>query len=79
MPGQFTAGVAMRVEIGGAVTLEDVEAEHVRRVTEGAASFEDAASILGIDPSTLYRKRKKAGKSRKPGTAPAMIVKSLSL
>ena len=62
MPGQLTVGVAMRVEIGGAVTLEDVEAEHVRRVTEGAASFEDAASILGIDPSTLYRKRKKAGK-----------------
>lgn len=55
---QATAGP---VEVGGAVTLEALEAEHVRRVLAASASLEDAAQTLGIDPSTLYRKRKKLG------------------
>jgi NtrC-family two-component system response regulator AlgB len=50
-----------RIEVGGAVTLEAVEAEHIRRVLNAAPSLEDAAQTLGIDPSTLYRKRKKLG------------------
>jgi two-component system, NtrC family, response regulator AlgB len=49
------------VEVGGAITLEALEAEHVRRVLAASASLEDAAQTLGIDPSTLYRKRKKLG------------------
>ena len=43
------------------MTLEQVEAEHIRRVLAATATMEEAADRLGIDPSTLYRKRKKLG------------------
>jgi NtrC-family two-component system response regulator AlgB len=48
-------------EIGQAVTLERLEAQHIRMVLDRSPSLEDAARILGIDPSTLYRKRKQLG------------------
>jgi len=35
--------------------------ERFRRVLAAAPSREEAAKILGIDPSTLYRKRKQYG------------------
>ena len=41
------------------MTLEQLEAEHIRRVLAVAETIEEAAAKLGIDPSTLYRKRKK--------------------
>jgi NtrC-family two-component system response regulator AlgB len=49
------------MEIGGAVTLEALEGEHIRRVLASTSSLDEAASLLGIDPSTLYRKRKRFG------------------
>jgi NtrC-family two-component system response regulator AlgB len=49
------------LEIGAAVTLEQLEVEHIRRVIARSASLDEAAHILGIDPSTLYRKRKQHG------------------
>ena len=49
------------VEIGGPVSLEQLESEHIRRVLIAAPSREEAARVLGIDPSTLYRKRKQFG------------------
>jgi DNA-binding NtrC family response regulator len=49
------------IEVGRMVSLEELEAEHVRRVVSQCASFEEAAQVLGIDPSTLYRKRKRFG------------------
>jgi two-component system, NtrC family, response regulator AlgB len=52
--------VAKRIEVGAPVTLEELEGEHIRRVVAASASLEEAAKILGIDPSTLYRKRQKA-------------------
>jgi two-component system, NtrC family, response regulator AlgB len=61
LPGHLTAGAGHRVEVGGPVTLDDLEKEHIRRVLESTASIEDAAQTLGIDPSTLYRKRKRYG------------------
>jgi NtrC-family two-component system response regulator AlgB len=48
-----------RVEVGGPVTLEALEAEHIRRVLAASPSLVEAARTLGIDPSTLYRKRKR--------------------
>jgi two-component system, NtrC family, response regulator AlgB len=48
-------------EIGQAVTLERLEAQHIRLILERSPSLDDAARILGIDPSTLYRKRKQLG------------------
>jgi NtrC-family two-component system response regulator AlgB len=61
LPGQLTAAAAARVELGGPVTLEQLEGEHIRRVVAAAPSLDEAAKTLGIDPSTLYRKRKKKG------------------
>ena len=52
-------GRKTRMEIGGRFTIEELEAEHIRRVLAGSASLEEAAVTLGIDASTLYRKRKK--------------------
>lgn len=55
------SGETLSVEVGRPVTLEALEAEHIRRILTTADSREDAARILGIDPSTLYRKRKCLG------------------
>jgi len=52
---------AKAIEVGGAVTLDELEAEHLRRILTATATMEEAAAALGIDPSTLYRKRKRYG------------------
>lgn len=44
-----------------AMSLEEVEKLHIIRVLQHARDLEDAARTLGIDPATLYRKRKKFG------------------
>lgn len=49
------------VAIGGDVSLEDIEREHIASVVARAASYEAAARTLGIDVTTLQRKRKKYG------------------
>jgi NtrC-family two-component system response regulator AlgB len=49
------------VEVGRRVSLELLEAEHIRRVLRNTSSLEEAAGVLGIDASTLYRKRKRLG------------------
>jgi len=54
-------GAEAEVELGRPVRLEVLEAEHIRRVLGRSANLDDAAKILGIDPSTLYRKRKQYG------------------
>lgn len=40
-------------------SLEEVEREHILRVLSESPRFEDAAAVLGIDTSTLWRKRKR--------------------
>jgi NtrC-family two-component system response regulator AlgB len=52
---------AEQCAVGANVTLEQLEAEHLRQVLSRTDSLDEAASILGIDASTLYRKRKKLG------------------
>jgi two-component system, NtrC family, response regulator AlgB len=62
LPAQVGAHLpSSTMEIGGAVTLEQLEAEHIRRVLAATPTMEQTAAILGIDPSTLYRKRKRYG------------------
>ena len=60
-PALASAGAAHTAAAGARVTLEELENEHLRRVLAGTSSLEEAAQILGIDPATLYRKRKKLG------------------
>jgi len=47
------------VRLGGNFTLEQMEAEHIRRLIASHKTLEEVAEILGIDPATLYRKRKR--------------------
>ncbi len=62
LPAQIGAALPSgTLEIGGAVTLEQLEAEHIRRILATTGTMEQAATLLGIDPSTLYRKRKRYG------------------
>jgi DNA-binding NtrC family response regulator len=49
------------IAVGARVTLEALEAEHLRCVLALARNLDDAAHILGIDPATLYRKRHRLG------------------
>lgn len=44
-------------------TLEDVERAHVQRALATAGTYEKAAELLGINLSTLWRKRKRWGLS----------------
>jgi NtrC-family two-component system response regulator AlgB len=50
---------AQGVQVGANVSLDQLENEHIARVVQHAATMEEAARVLGIDPATLYRKRKK--------------------
>jgi NtrC-family two-component system response regulator AlgB len=53
------SGGGDRSMVGGDFTLEQLEREHVRAVLARAGTMEEAARILGIDTSTLWRKRKR--------------------
>jgi NtrC-family two-component system response regulator AlgB len=59
----FRGAVSGPVELGADVTLEEIEREHIAGVVARAPSFEAAARILGIDVTTLQRKRKRYGLS----------------
>ncbi|MDP2306482.1 MAG: sigma-54 dependent transcriptional regulator [Pseudomonadota bacterium] len=45
--------------LGGDVPLEAIEREHILRVLAKHGRPEEAARVLGIDPATLWRKRKR--------------------
>jgi NtrC-family two-component system response regulator AlgB len=49
------------VALGADVSLEELEREHIARVIARASSLEGAARVLGIDATTLQRKRKRYG------------------
>lgn len=48
-------------QVGGDFSLDAVEREHILRVLARMPTQEEAARILGVDPSTLWRKRQKYG------------------
>lgn len=52
---------ARHVRIGAPVSLDELEREHIARVVASAPTLEAAARILGIDATTLSRKRKRYG------------------
>jgi NtrC-family two-component system response regulator AlgB len=47
------------MHLGGRFTLESIENEHIRGVIAATRSLDEAAGVLGIDPATLYRRRRK--------------------
>lgn len=47
--------------VGTLISLDQLEEMHIRKVLDVASSLGEAATILGIDQATLYRKRKKMG------------------
>ncbi len=49
------------VQVGGLVSMQQVEEAHLRKVLERTSNLAEAAEVLGIDQATLYRKRKKIG------------------
>jgi len=61
LPAQLGSALPVHINVGGRVTLEELEAEHLRRILANTTSLDEAARVLGIDPSTLYRKRKRYG------------------
>jgi two-component system, NtrC family, response regulator AlgB len=45
--------------IGGRIALEDLQNEHIKRVMATSRTVDEAAAILGVDPATLYRWKKR--------------------
>jgi len=58
-PEQISHQGAGAPVLGGNYSLELIEKEHILRVLARTSTLEEAAYILGIDASTLWRKRKK--------------------
>jgi len=64
-PDAFSQRVLQRTprepRVGGAWSLEEIETEHIRKVLAHSDTFDGAAAVLGIEPSTLWRKRRRLG------------------
>jgi len=61
LPEEFASAAPRTAAVGARATLDEIEAEHIRRTLAASHSLEEAARTLGIDPATLYRKRAKLG------------------
>jgi NtrC-family two-component system response regulator AlgB len=47
------------IRLGAKISLTKVQDEHIRIVMEASKTLQEAAKVLEIDPTTLYRKRKR--------------------
>ncbi|MEH3021840.1 MAG: sigma-54-dependent response regulator transcription factor AlgB [Pseudomonas oryzihabitans] len=59
--GPATTGAASAPRVGEALSLEALERAHIAAVMATSETLDQAARTLGIDASTLYRKRKQYG------------------
>jgi NtrC-family two-component system response regulator AlgB len=58
LPASLATTEPQNPALGGAYTLDEIEAEHIRRVLARSKNLQQAATILQLDPTTLLRKRK---------------------
>ncbi len=59
LPERITAASSRTLALGGPYSLDAIEREHTLRVLAATPTLEEAARVLGIDASTLWRRRKK--------------------
>jgi two-component system, NtrC family, response regulator AlgB len=59
LPDSIAAQATAPLRLGGDHTLDAIEREHIERVLLRMDTQDEAARILGIDASTLWRKRKR--------------------
>ena len=60
-PGPASSSNGGAPVLGQDFSIEEIEREHIAQVVTRVASFEAAARVLSIDPTTLQRKRKRYG------------------
>jgi two-component system, NtrC family, response regulator AlgB len=70
LPDEFSGRGDATFSVGARVTIDVLEAEHIRRVLATSRNLDEAAKTLGIDPATLYRKRQKLGLLSSPSRDP---------
>ena len=58
LPSSLSELPAESPAVGGAYSIEEIEAEHIRQVLSRSKNLQQAATILKLDPTTLLRKRK---------------------
>jgi NtrC-family two-component system response regulator AlgB len=58
LPTSLVEATAESPALGGAFSIEEIEAEHIRKVLAGSKNLQQAAATLKLDPTTLLRKRK---------------------
>jgi NtrC-family two-component system response regulator AlgB len=58
LPSSLSETPAESPAVGGAYSVEEIEAEHIRQVLSRSKNLQQAAAILKLDPTTLLRKRK---------------------
>ncbi len=61
LPAQIGHPVSIEHATSDGESLDRLEVEHIRHVLAETETMEEAAAKLGINPSTLYRKRKRYG------------------
>ncbi len=54
-------GPRQLVRLGDPVPLSTIEEQHIRRILASAPNLQAAADTLGVDPATLWRRRKQYG------------------
>ena len=63
LPNLSATPIEATPQVGDFVTLATLEEAHIRRVVERAGSFMQAARLLGINKTTLYRRRRRQDES----------------